>query len=334
MTTLKQLLRTWSARLSFSFIVFLLFVALTAPFWASNIPFVIFSNDSAVELPRFPLITSLLSHKNKRLITQHPYRAWAKEKKITAWFTPVAYNPYETNLDKILQPPNFSRFGHYFGTDYLGRDIGARLIYGARTSMSVGMIAVFISFIIGVFIGSLAGYYGGWIDIALSRLIEIVITFPTLILIMAVVALLKPSLINIMIIIGITGWTGIARVIRAEFLRRKNLEFVLSAKLTGASNARIIFLHILPNSLAPVLVMLSFGVASAVFLESSLSFLGIGIQPPDASWGQLINSARAHMDIAWWIITFPGFLIFLTVIAYNLLGERIRQMLSAHEAEL
>lgn len=323
----RQILSNLPARLSFFFIISLVVVAILAPLLSNRFPIFIFKNKTEVSLPFSPLAVSLFSNKNKNMLSQYPFREWAQEKKIIAWFSLFPYDPYETDLDQVLQPPNFSRFGHYLGTDYVGRDLGARLVYGARTSMSVGLIAVVISFVIGVFIGAIAGFYGGWIDLLLSRLIEIVITFPTLILIMAVIALLKPSLINIMIIIGITGWTGIARMIRAEFLRRKNLEFVLSARLSGASDLRLIFRYILPNSMAAVLVMLSFGVASAVFLESSLSFLGIGIQPPEASWGQLINSARSHMDIAWWIISFPGFLIFLTVIAYNILGERIRQIL-------
>lgn len=326
-TWAKELLRPWPVRLSLLFIGALLLTALLAPLLANSAPLCIIRNHTQENLSVSPLLTSLFSRQKRHQIATQPYRQWAREKKIVAIFAPIAYGPYETDLDSILQPPSFTHFGHYFGTDYLGRDIGARLIYGARTSMSVGMIAVFISFFIGIFIGSLAGYYGGWTDILLSRFIEIVITFPSLILIMAVIALVKPSLINIMIVIGLTGWTGIARVIRAEFLSRKTSIFVMASRISGASHRRIIFQHILPNSLAPVLVMLSFGVASAVFLESSLSFLGIGIQPPETSWGQLIYSARAHMDIAWWLIFYPGFLIFLTVIAYNLIGERIRQVL-------
>ncbi|MEE8177577.1 MAG: ABC transporter permease, partial [Acidobacteriota bacterium] len=177
--------------------------------------------------------------------------------------------------------------------------------------------------VIGVFIGSLAGYFRGWVDIGLSRVIEIVICFPSFFLILAVLAFLQPSMWNIMVVIGITGWTTEARLVRGEFLRLADQEFVLAAKGLGVSNARVIFRHILPNGLAPVLVAASFGVASAILIESSLSFLGFGISIPIPSWGGILSEARENFRY-WWITIFPGLAIFSTVTAYNLVGEGVR----------
>jgi peptide/nickel transport system permease protein len=246
-------------------------------------------------------------------------------------FTIVPYSPYEQNLDEILMAPSLGRFGHYMGTDDVGRDIAARMIHGARNSMLVGLIAVALSLIIGIIVGAAAGYYGGAVDLIISRFIEIMITFPRLILIMAVLVIKKPSLFNVMIVLGLTQWTGVARILRAEFLKRKNLEYVLASKIMGASDFRQIFYHILPNSLSPIIVMTTFDVADVVLTESALSFLGIGIQPPDASWGQVLNISQSYMDFAWWLILFPGLFIFMVVVAYNLLGDYLRKYLNPKE---
>jgi peptide/nickel transport system permease protein len=198
------------------------------------------------------------------------------------------------------------------------------LIYGTRVSLSVGFVAVSLYVILGVIIGAIAGYYGGWVDFLISRVIEIMICFPTFFLILAVLAFVGPSIYNIMIVIGITSWPGIARLVRGEFLRLRNQDFVLAGRVVGVSSLRLIFRHILPNSLAPVLVAATFGIASAILVESGLSFLGFGVQPPTPSWGEALSQSRDFMDIAWWLALFPGIAIFLTITAYNLVGEGLR----------
>jgi peptide/nickel transport system permease protein len=233
---------------------------------------------------------------------------------------PVPYSPIATSLDSRLERPDQR---HWMGTDELGRDVFARILYGTGISLKVGLVATGISLLIGLFVGALAGYYGGVADIVLSRLIEIVICFPFLFLILAVIAFLPPSIYNIMIVIGITRWTDIARYARAEFVRLKAHEFTEAARALGAGDSTIIFRHILPNSLAPVLVTATFGIANAILIEAALSFLGLGTQPPTPSWGGVLASAR-EQDFAWWLTTFPGLAIFVSVTAYNLLGEGLR----------
>lgn len=233
---------------------------------------------------------------------------------------PIPYSPIATSLDNRLLRPNRQ---HPLGTDELGRDVLARIIHGAGISLKVGFVAVGISLLIGLLVGALAGYYGGVADILLSRLIEIVICFPFLFLILAVIAFLPPSIYNVMIVIGITRWTDIARYTRGEFVRLKNREFTEAARALGASDRKIILRHILPNSLAPVMVTATFGVANAILIEAALSFLGLGTQPPTPSWGGLLASAR-EQDFAWWLTTYPGIAIFISVTAYNLLGEGLR----------
>ncbi len=237
-----------------------------------------------------------------------------------ALFPPVPYGINEDHLEDKYQNPG-SRY--WMGTDGNGRDLLTRMIWGSRISLSVGFVAVAIYVLIGILVGTAAGYFRGWVDIGLSRLVEIVICFPSFFLILAVLAFLQPSMWNIMVVIGITGWTTEARLVRGEFLRLADQEFVLAAKGLGVSNSRIIFRHILPNGLAPVLVAASFGVASAILIESSLSFLGFGISIPVPSWGGILNEARENFRY-WWITIFPGLAIFSTVTAYNLVGEGIR----------
>jgi len=315
---------------SYIIIVSLLFIALFADFLASPFPYFVWNNKTKTEIPTVPFITAFSAEKKINL-EKINFRKLAKENQISAIFAPIPYSPYENNLDKILDPPSYGRFGNYLGTDDLGSDVASRLIHGAKNSMMIGLVAVAISLIFGVIIGSIAGYFGGAIDLVISRIIEIVICFPTLILIMAVLAILKPSLMKVMVVIGLTQWTGVARIIRAEFLKRKKEDYVLASKVTGASDLRLIFTHLLPNSLAPIIVMTSFSIASVVLLESGLSFLGIGIQIPEPSWGQMLNISRNYIDIAWWLILYPGILIFLTVVSYNLLGDHLRKILNPRE---
>jgi len=231
---------------------------------------------------------------------------------------PIPYTSSEYDLDAIVMPPSAR---HILGTDEQGRDLAARMIHGTRVSILVGFIAVFIYVTLGIIIGALAGYYGGVVDMLISRFIEIIICFPTFFLILTILALVGPSLVNVMVVIGITGWTGIARIVRGEFLKVREMEFVQASRALGARDRSIIFRHMLPNSLAPVLVSATFGIASTILIESSLSFLGFGVQPPTPSWGDILSQSRDFMDFAWWLTLVPGFAIFITITAYNLVGE-------------
>jgi len=230
-------------------------------------------------------------------------------------------DPNAINVKHILEPPSLE---HPFGTDDLGRDIFSRVLWGSRISLSVGFVAVGIATIIGVILGALSGYYGSWIDRVIMRFVDIMLSIPTFFLLLAVIAFLEPSIWNIMIVIGLTSWMGVARLVRAEVLSTREREFVLAAKAIGASDLRIIFKHILPNSMAPVLVSTVLGIAGAILVESALSFLGIGVQPPTPSWGNILTAGKDNIEIAWWLSVFPGLAILVTVLSYNLLGEGIR----------
>jgi len=242
---------------------------------------------------------------------------------ITAIFAPLLspYDPNSINVKHILEPPGRT---HPLGTDDLGRDILSRMIWGARISLAVGFVAVGISTMVGILLGAVSGYYGGWIDRVLMRFVDIMLSIPTFFLLLAVIAFLEPSIWNIMIVIGLTSWMGVSRLVRAEVLSSKEREFALAARAIGAGDLRMIFKHILPNSMAPVLVSAVLGVAGAILVESALSFLGIGVQPPTASWGNILTAGKDNIEIAWWLSVFPGLAILVTVLAYNLLGEGIR----------
>jgi len=201
------------------------------------------------------------------------------------------------------------------------------MIYGTRVSIFVGFVAVFIYVTIGIIIGALAGFYGGWVDIIISRIIEIVMCFPTFFLILTILALWGQSLLNVMIVIGITGWTGIARIVRGEFFKLREQDFVVASRALGAKDWWIIFKHILPNAMAPVMVSATFGIASTILIESSLSFLGFGVQPPTPSWGDILSQSRDFIDFAWWLTLIPGFAIFITITSYNVLGEGLQDAL-------
>ncbi|MBU3911358.1 MAG: ABC transporter permease [Candidatus Omnitrophica bacterium] len=243
---------------------------------------------------------------------------------IVALFAPLLspYDPGEIDIENILTGPSPE---HLLGTDSLGRDLFSRMVYGTRISLLVGLIAVGISALIGVILGSLAGYYGRWVDTLIMRFVDVMLCFPAFFLILAVIALLEPSIINIMIIIGVTSWMGVARLIRAEILSLKERDFIYAEKAIGASDLRIISRHLIPNAMGPVLVSVTLGVAAAILVESSLSFLGIGVQPPTPSWGNILSEGKSVMGAAWWMLFFPGLAIFITVLGYNLLGEGIRE---------
>jgi peptide/nickel transport system permease protein len=201
------------------------------------------------------------------------------------------------------------------------------MIWGARISLKVGFIATGIAILIGAVLGAMAGYYGGWTDALIMRFVDIMLCFPAFFLILAVIAVLEPSIWNIMLIIGVTGWMGITRLVRADFISLKERDFVLAARVIGASDLRIIFVHILPNAMASILVAATLGVAGAILTESALSFLGIGVQPPTPSWGNILTAGKDNIDIAWWLSLYPGLAILVTVLGYNLLGEGLRDAL-------
>ncbi|MGB4600299.1 MAG: oligopeptide ABC transporter permease [Trichlorobacter sp.] len=238
------------------------------------------------------------------------------------WF--VSHHPSSINAWEVLQPPTWQ---HWFGTDELGRDVLARVLFGARISLKVGFVAVGIAVALGAVVGLIAGYYGGWADTLLMRLVDIMLCFPTFFLILAVIAFLQPSIWIIMVVIGLTGWMGVARLVRAEVLAIREMEYIMAARCIGCSDLRIIFRHVLPNALSPVLVAATLGVAGAILTESALSFLGIGVQPPTPSWGNILTSGKDYIEFAWWLSLFPGLAILITVLSYNLLGEGIRDAL-------
>jgi peptide/nickel transport system permease protein len=234
------------------------------------------------------------------------------------------FGPDDVDVVNRLLAPNAV---HRLGTDDLGRDVLARMIHGARISLTVGYSATAIALVVGSLLGALAGYYGGAVDWIVSRLIEVVLCFPFLFLVLGIVALFRPSLWTIMIALGLTTWTSEARFVRGEFLRLRGLEFAQAARAGGARDRRIIFRHLLPNALAPVLVSAGFGVANAIVVESALSFLGFGLPPPTASWGSILSTAQQYIDYAWWLVVFPGVAIFTTVAAFNIIGDRFRDAL-------
>jgi len=234
------------------------------------------------------------------------------------------YDPNAIDLKNILMPPGR---GHFLGTDQLGRDILSRMIWGARISLKVGFVAVGIATLIGTILGTVSGYYGGIVDMLIMRAVDLMLCFPSFFLILTVIAVLEPSIWNIMAVIGFTSWMGVARLIRAEILTIREREFVLAARSQGAGDLRIILRHIIPNAMAPVLVSATLGVAGAILTESALSFLGIGVQPPTPSWGNMLTAGKDNLEYAWWLSLFPGVAILITVLGYNLLGEGIRDAL-------
>ena len=230
-------------------------------------------------------------------------------------------DPNRIDILRILAPPSAE---HPLGTDELGRDVLSRMAHGARISMEVGFVATGIATVIGLLVGLVAGFYGKWVDAVLMRFVDIMLCFPSFFLILAVIAFLGPSIINIMAVIGLTSWMGAARLVRAEMLSLKERDFVAAARAQGAGDLRIIFRHILPNALAPILVWATLGVAGAILVESSLSFLGIGVQPPTPSWGNILTAGKDNIEFAWWLSVYPGMAILVTVLGYYLLGEGIQ----------
>jgi len=234
------------------------------------------------------------------------------------------YDPAQFDSSRMYLEPSGE---HWFGTDGAGRDVFSRMVYGTRVSLAVGFVAVGISVVIGVLLGALAGYCGGLVDSVVMRFVDIMLCFPSMFLILAVIAFVGPSIWNIMIVIGLTGWMSVCRLVRAEFLTLRERDYVAAARALGAGPIRITFIHLLPNAMAPVLVAAVLGVAGAILTESALSFLGLGVQPPTPTWGNILAEGWAAMDIAPWLSVFPGLAITVTMLAYNLFGEGLRDAL-------
>lgn len=234
-------------------------------------------------------------------------------------FDPIALAPRDR-----LQPPGGA---HWFGTDAFGRDVFTRVLYGGRTSLQIGFVAVTISTLLGVTLGLLAGYFGGTVDQVASRIVDVMLAFPGLLLALAIVAILGPNLLNAMIAVGISASPNYARVTRGAVLQAKELAFVEAAQQSGARTWRIIVLHVLPNVLGPIVVIATLGVANAIIAGAALSFLGLGAEPPTPEWGLMLSDGRAYLRHAWWITTFPGLAIMVTVLAINLVGDGLRDAL-------
>lgn len=235
---------------------------------------------------------------------------------------PFPTDPNATNLERKLLPPNSINL---LGTDNLGRDVLSRLLNGAHISLTVGFIAVFVSLSIGITVGAVAGYFGKWVDNVIMRAVDAIMCFPTFFLILTAVALLGPSIINIIVVIGLVSWTGTARLVRAEFLTLRETPYVQSARALGQRAPRIIFRHILPNAAAPILVTAVLGVPEAILTEAGLSFLGFGVQPPQATWGNIIADGKTYILDAWWLILFPGLAILVAALSFYLAGDALRQ---------
>ena len=233
-------------------------------------------------------------------------------------------SPMQIDVQNILAGPSAD---HPLGTDSLGRDVLSRMLWGSRVSLLVGFVSVGIMLAIGILMGAASGYYGGWVDDLIMRFVDIMLSVPTFFLILAVIAIVGPSLFLIMFIIGITSWMGVARLVRGEFIALKQSDYVTAARALGAGDSRIIFRHILPNAFSPVYVSAILRVAGAILTESALSLLGLGVQPPIPSWGNILSEGKDNIEIAWWLSVYPGVAILITVLGFNLLGEGLRDAL-------
>jgi peptide/nickel transport system permease protein len=245
---------------------------------------------------------------------------------VVAALAPVMapYDPDEIDARHVLAPPSSV---HPLGTDELGRDVLSRMMHGSRVSLLVGFVSAGIACAVGALLGAVSGYFGRAVDVVIMRMVDVMLCFPSFFLILAVIAYLDAKIWNIMVVIGVTSWMGVCRLVRAEFLSLKQRDFMVAAEALGASPWRIILRHGLPNAMAPVFVAFILGVAGAILTESALSFLGIGIQPPDPSWGNMLTEGKATIEVAWWLSVYPGCAILITVLGYNLLGEGLRDVL-------
>ena len=287
-------------------------VAFFAPFLAGEVPIHLVKDGKTYWLP------NVVTYKD---LVDVQFDRWKPGPSDRAVWPLIRYAPERSDLIARLTGPSRE---HLLGTDDRGRDVLSRMIWGTRISMSVGFIAVGISIVIGVIAGALAGFYRGRTDMVFLRIVETVLCFPDLILILALIAYVGRSIWIIMLVIGVIRSPDLARLVRGEFLRLRESDFAVAARATGLRDMRIMFRHILPNALGPVLVNATFGVAGAILVETSLSFLGLGVPPPTASWGEILSQSKNYVEFAWWLVTFPGAAIFITVTAFNLVGEGLR----------
>ncbi|MGA2954811.1 MAG: ABC transporter permease [Thermodesulfobacteriota bacterium] len=258
---------------------------------------------------------------------------------LSAIFAPLLspHDPILQDVEKRLLPPVWQTGGDpsfLLGTDHLGRDIVSRLIYGARISIVVSVSAVVFSAILGTLIGLLSGFYGGNVDNIFMRIADVQLAFPFILLAIAIIAVLGPNLQNIIIVMGITGWVIYARVVRAEILSLREKEFITSVRALGGSNGRIIFNHLFPNVVPPIIVIITLEMARMIIMEAALSFLGLGIQPPTPTWGGMLADGRVYLATSWWLATFPGLVIMLVVLGINLLGNWLRDILDPRLTQL
>jgi peptide/nickel transport system permease protein len=235
-------------------------------------------------------------------------------------------DPNLTNLEQKLLPPSLH---HWLGTDNLGRDVLSRMLHGASISLTVGLVAVGVSLGIGMIVGAISGYFGGITDQILMRSVDALLCFPTFFLILTAVAILGPSLLNIVVVIGLVSWTGTARLVRGEFLTLRETEYVKGARILGQNSRRIITRHILPNAAAPIFVTAVLGIPDAILTEAGLSFLGFGVQPPQATWGNIIADSKTYILDAWWLILFPGLAILIASLSFYLAGDALRESIES-----
>jgi len=244
---------------------------------------------------------------------------------LAPWISP--FDPLKQDLALRLKPPGFqsSQGTHWFGTDHLGRDIASRIIYGSRVSLQISLIAVSIAATLGILIGLLTGYFRGTVDSLFMRLADIQLAFPFILLIIAVVSVLGPSMQNIIIVLGITGWVVFARIVRSEVLSLREREFITASRALGSSQAKILFLHLLPNVGASCIVIATLEIARMIMVEAGLSFLGLGIPPPTPCWGGALADGRTYLFTSWWLATFPGIALMLTILGVNMMGDWLRE---------
>lgn len=303
-------------------VVFLVFLALFADFLANSKPLYC-KIDGVSYFPVFKEYSVDLGL--SKWETQFLNVDWKTLTYETVIWPPVKYAPSEVDLFNTSATPSLAT-GHFLGTDGIGRDVVAGLIHGSRVSLLVGFLAAGVAIFIGVILGSIAGYYGGKVDLIIMRFVEVMQLFPAFFLIITIVALYGSSIWYIMLAIGLTSWTGDTKLVRGEILKVRSMDYVQAAVSLGLSNSRIIFRHVLPNAIAPVLISASFQIAGAILAEASLSFLGFGVAATKVTWGSVLSEARGATS-SWWLAVFPGFMIFLTVVAYNLVGEGLRDAL-------
>ena len=296
-------------------------------------------------------MAAVLSKKNKTLVSEgsksHLSDAWRKFRRnhlallggiivliivlsaiLAPWIAPHSFS--RQNLRARLNEPSAE---HWMGTDGYGRDVFSRVLWGARVSLQIGFGAAGLALIIGVVLGAVAGYYGGWIDNAIMRFTDVMMCIPALFLALTVIALFGASMTNTMIVIGAIYWTRTCRIVRGEFLSLRKRDFTEAARALGLKDSRIIFRHLLPNALAPIIMQGTLFIAQVILIESGLSFLGLGAQPPTPSWGNMLTEGYKLLSIAWWIATFPGIAIFVTVLAFNLLGDGLRDALDPKQLD-